>query len=615
MIFKYKLTIDIAKELYDTALHRHSVFRANAARAHSQYQDGLTGHDKDSTFGLVYNATRELIDAQLSIDIPAPMVRPQIDTKANRERARSITAMLRSEMDRLPMQILNDIFERESHIVGGSVAIVEYGAKKGSRRGEITIKHIPATDFIPQPDIDNVDNMDYYFIIEDVTKSSIIEQYGEQFRERLAGECVAEEGSASKDNDDIVTLIRMFYRLNGSWAHIAWVGDIELVSLDNYFARKDNVCIKCGAIMGDVCSCGGRKSELRTREGTVLQGVMNTPYHTIECSLPMLDDCGEPIMREVANIDTVTGEIMKGFEVAVKPRVLPYYTINYAPVCVRQNGTVAGQLFGKSDCEAIRSLQEGMNIASTKILEKMVNSGYIMTKPENMSFELNNVMGNVLSVEAPDQLAMMRTIAFEFNSQQDYNVLDKSYQYAKAVLAVTDSYQGKQDATAISGRAKETQIAQSAGIKRVLQSLKNHFYSNIYRAIFEAMLAFDDSERIYSDKDNPSGDGYCFKRIDFLEQDKKGNLFYEDRFIFTVDETGVNPNNRSEVLQYISQDFTSGLYGDPNTTQARLNVWRERQYLDFPGSARQVEFWEQQLENEQNRQEEVLDEPERTKGA
>ncbi len=625
MIFKDKMTVDVAKELYDNALQRHSVFRATSTRAHSQYYSGLTGHDKDSTFGLVYNATKELIDAQLSIDIPAPMVRPQIDSKANRARARAITAMLRSEMERLPMQTLNDIFERESHIAGASVAVVEYGLKKGSRRGEITIKHIPATDFIPQPDIYNVDDMDYYFIIEDVTKSSVVSRYGEKFRGMLEGEGVAEEGSAGKDNEDIVTLVLMFYRLNTNWAHIAWVGNTELVNLDNYFARKDNICLKCGEVMGEVCSCGSKKSELRTREGTVLKNVLQTPYHTIDNTLPVVDDDGEPVMQEVKTIDPTTGEIIQDFKLATKPRIIPYYNISCAPVCIRQNGTVAGQLFGKSDCEAIRSLQEGMNIASTKILEKMVNSGYIMTKPENMSFELTNVMGSVLSVEAPDQLAMMRTIAFEFNSQQDYNVLDKSYQYAKAVLAVTDSFQGKQDVTALSGRAKQAQIAQSAGVKRVLGSLKNHFYSKIYRAIFEAMLAFDDDERMYSDRDNPTGEGYSFKRSDFLEMDKNGNIFFEDRFIFSVDETGVNPNNRSEILQYISQDFSAGLYGDPSTTQARLNVWRERQYLDFPGSSRQVEFWEQQIEKEQNtimlqekaaesKMEDKFDEPKSTKG-
>ncbi len=601
MIFKDNITVDIGKELYNSALERHSIFRSISRRAHQQYATGLTGHERDSSFGLVYNATRELIDAQLRVDIPVPMVKPQLDTQRNRKRARAISAMLRSEIQRLPMEMLNDIFERESHIAGGSVAVVEYRINSAYNRGEIMLKHVPATDFIPQPDIDNVDDMDYYFIVQDVTKSSVIEQYGERFREQLENEGVAGESDRSNnENDEIVTLVLMFYKLLGRWAHIAWVGNIELANLDDYYARKDNICADCGSPMVDLCSCGSKKSILSSREGAPLKATLTTEHYSIEPTVPLLDEMGEPIYEDSVNIDPISGESFTTGSIASRPRLIPYYSIKSAPISIRRNGTVAGQLFGSSDCEAIRSLQEGMNIASTKIQEKMINSGYIMTKPESMSFELSNAMGRVLSVEAPDQLAMMKSIAFEFNSQADYFVLDKSYQYAKAVLAVTDSYQGKQDITAMSGRAKEAQIAQSAGIYRVLQSLKNDFYSTIYRAIFQAMLAFDDSQRVYVDH-NATGnnDSECiFRRIDFLELDEQGNLFYEDRFNFSVDETGVNPNNRSEVLQYITQDFSAGLYGDPNTSQARLNLWKERQFLDFPGSSRQVEYWEQKVEEE-----------------
>ncbi len=612
MIFNEKITVDIGKELYNSALERHSIFRSISRRAHQQYLTGLTGHERDSSFGLIYNATRELVDAQLRVDIPVPMVKPQIDTKRNRKRARAISAMLRSEMQRLPMEALNDMFERESHISGGSVAVVEYRINNSYNRGEITLKHVSATDFIPQPDIDTVDDMDYYFIVQDVTKSSVIEQYGERFRGQLENEGVAVESEgeganygSAKNSDEIVTLILMFYKLLGRWAHIAWVGDLELANMDDYYARKDNICTDCGSVMTDVCLCGGKKSVLNSRDGKPINTPLTTGYHTIEPNIPLLDELGEPIYEEGVNIDPVTGKSYTVSSISTKPRLIPYYSIKAAPISIRRNGTVAGQIFGSSDCESIRSLQEGMNIASTKIQEKMINSGYIMTKPESMSFELSNVMGRVLSVEAPDQLAMMKSIAFEFNSQADYFVLDKSYQYAKAVLAVTDSYQGKQDVTAMSGRAKEAQIAQSAGIHRVLQSLKNDFYSTIYRAIFQAMLAFDDSERIYTDingtvnNSKHSDDNECvFRSIDFLELDENGDLFYEDRFNFSVDETGVNPNNRSEVLQYITQDFSAGLYGDPQTSEARLNLWRERQYLDFPGSARQVEYWERKIEEE-----------------
>ncbi len=594
MIFKEKMNIHTASELYTEAKDRHEAFRNEAKKSTAQYKTGLTGHAKDNTFGLIYNATRELIDAQLRIDIPVPMVKPQIDNVVNRERARTITAMLHNEIDRIPFEELNDLWERESYITGGSVASVEYLLSDDYKDGAVSVEHIKATEFFPQPDIDRIDNMDYYFIIQDRTKTSIIDEYGEEFRAEITNETTNDESEADKDNEDIVTLILMFYKLNGKWAHFAYVGNIELANLEDYYARKDELCSKCGSTS---CDCDAKKVKT-SREGIPLMRPLKTRYHDISATVPVMDDNGEPVMiNQIIGTNILTGTPVYAPAIAQEPRVIPYYTIKSAPIAVRKNETNAGALFGQSDCEAIRSLQEGMNIASTKILEKMVNSGYIMTKPESMSFELSNVMGRVLSVEAPDQLAMMKSIAFEFNSQADYYVLNQSYQYAKAVLGVTDSYQGKPDSTAQSGRAKEAQISQSAGIHRMTQSLKNVFFSNIYRCIFQAMLAFDDGDHVYANPDNKE-QSFKFSRLDFLDFDESGNLFYEDRFNFSVDETGINPNNRSEVLQNIAQDFSSGLYGDPATAEARLNLWKERQYLDFPGSTRQVEYWETKVKEE-----------------
>ena len=45
----------------------------------------------------------------------------------------------------------------------------------------------------------------------------------------------------------------------------------------------------------------------------------------------------------------------------------------------------------------------------------------------------------------------------------DVILLDKTYEHARQTIGITDSYQGRRDTTAVSGKAKEFAASQSAG--------------------------------------------------------------------------------------------------------------------------------------------------------
>lgn len=88
----------------------------------------------------VRNIVFELVESQISSIIPQPKVtavNPQ-----NQQNARKIEDKLRNELDRLPMEVLNDQQERTTPIQGGSMILVEWDSTGGGHctAGEISLR-------------------------------------------------------------------------------------------------------------------------------------------------------------------------------------------------------------------------------------------------------------------------------------------------------------------------------------------------------------------------------------------------------------------------------------------------------------------------------------------
>ena len=70
--------------------------------------------------------------------------------------------------------------------------------------------------------------------------------------------------------------------------------------------------------------------------------------------------------------------------------------------------------------------------------------------------------------------------------EQDMAYLAQIYEEARQVIGITDSFQGRKDSTATSGKAKEFSAAQSAGRLESKRVMKDAAYA----ALFEAMFKF-----------------------------------------------------------------------------------------------------------------------------
>ena len=75
----------------------------------------------------------------------------------------------------------------------------------------------------------------------------------------------------------------------------------------------------------------------------------------------------------------------------------------------------------------------------------------------------NNEEMRIIEIEKPEQMGMIQTINLQADVSQDLQYIDYNYQAKRYALGVTDSFQGRKDATATSGRAKEFAAAQTAG--------------------------------------------------------------------------------------------------------------------------------------------------------
>lgn len=76
---------------------------------------------------------------------------------------------------------------------------------------------------------------------------------------------------------------------------------------------------------------------------------------------------------------------------------------------------------------------------------------------------------------------------YDFKGDLEYELLYLSnvYEEARQILGITDSFQGRADSTATSGKAKEFSAAQAAGRLESKRVMKNKAYADLFRMMFE----------------------------------------------------------------------------------------------------------------------------------
>lgn len=508
---------------------------------------------KDATN--VRNLAFELVESQISSVIPQPRVTAV--SPRNQDNARSIEDKLRNELDRIPFEVLNDQQERTTFIQGGSMMLVEWDGSRRSHTsvGELSVKLIHPKQFIPQPGVDEVQEMDYFFLETAQSREGLRRRYGVELQDDASGSYL------EANSQELVTLVTGYYRNERGIGRISWVGDQLLEDLEDYLARRMERCAACGkprTASTSSCSCGSRSFRESIEKWEMLGADIARSDGSV---IPLYSGKGEERHRTR----------------------IPFYKMDRFPIVVRKNVSVFGRLLGSSDVEALEDQQNAVKKLATKVEEKLLKGGSFVLLPRGKMVRRTDEELKVIELDGPDQKAMIDVVNVQPDVSRDMAMLEQNYLWAKSTLGISDSFQGKEDSTAVSGRAKEFSANQTAGRLESKRVMKQAAYGELFQLMFQMLLCCADEPRPVRSRDIHGSPEYrTFSKYDFLEQDAAGEWYYNDGYLFSTDTAGTLASNREAMWQETRVNYRDGAFGEPGSLQALLMFWEVMEGLSYP---------------------------------
>lgn len=583
--------------------------------------DSVILDDKTKETPIVRNIVRELIESQISTAIPMPKVTAR--RKKDEQLAVTIEEFLRSKIDELNTEMMNDTAERMVPVYGGAVWNVEWDNSENLHEttGESIINLYHPKQIVPQPGISSsVQDMDWCIIKIPMTRSRVERRYHVEIDGEEQEPELRDGQDAAEIAGDMLTVYYGYYRNdNGGIGLYVWTCDTQLADYDDYQSRRMRRCKKCGAFE-DGTQPIGKQTMDGTRpkpEETEEQGYENTgetrkkdkkcPYcgansweetseDYMQITNPVYRSDGTPAVEPEQGmmeegIDDATGQPV--FTIGIKPVEVPYYKPNIYPLEVQRNTSRYGYLIGESDITNIKTQQNAINRLEAKIIEKAVVGGSYLVTPADCTVQMNSRDGKRYIIDTPDKMSMFKAFDFALNVEQELALEEHYYQTARQIVGITDSYQGRTDKTANSGKAKEFAAAQSAGRLESKRKNKEAAYQKLYEMLFKFELAYADEPRPVRMRNNNGETEYkVFNKWDFLEIDASGEYWWNDEFIFSCDTATPLANNREAMWQETRMNLQTGAFGDPSNLDTLIMFWQKMELLHYPGAGETLQYLE-----------------------
>ncbi len=547
----------------------------------------------------IRNICAELIEAQVDSSIPAPKVTAR--RKKDVEKARLIEDMLRCELDRLPFEQMNDMMARTVPIQGGGGYLVEWDSASRTHFsvGELAVSTVHPKQIIPQDGIySGVNDMDYIFLLVPQTKEYIHRKYGVNVDEESESEPDVRSATGTSSADDLVTQNIAYYRNeNGGIGLYSWVNEIQLEDLEDYQARRLQRCASCGGAMipgedGEtVCaSCGGLDSVSAMQE-----------YE--EVMLPIKVRDGEIPGMVQKQVEGIGPDGLPVTETVTEPTRIPLYKPDIYPIVMQKNVSVYGSFLGDSDIDKVEDQQNTINRIEKTIIDKLLSSGSYMTLPEDASIKVDEDDMKTIRLKDAADKQMIDVYDMEGAISQDVAYLAQVYEESRQIIGITDSFQGRADTTATSGKAKEFAAAQTAGRLESKRTMKNAAYAALFEAMFKFRLAYTD-EPFPVRREDVNGNVIYeeFNRYDFLEKDEAGEWYWNDAFLFSCDASATLASNREAMWQETRLNLTSGAFGDPTSLDTLILFWAKMEQLHYPLAGETKRYLEQKLQEQRMRE-------------
>lgn len=559
---------EVAKQEYDSVL-RNIDDNEQAYLGTRKIKDS-NGHDAAKQTPNVRKMCYELIESQVDTEIPMPKVTSLLGYE---DRALMIESMLRNELDRQDTEEFIDEQGRITPIAGGSVFYLEWDNSKTTHYniGALKVKNLHPSQLTPQPGVYKIEDMDYIFLTFEQSKRYVEDVYGVNVENEgdLGG---IDDSINDRPYEHMCTHIFCYYKNGeGGIGLFSWVGNTVVQNYKDYFSRKHDVCSKCGKTKGE-CKCKNPKFELVDKD------------------------------EQEFDIDRPDG---------TKEHVkIPYYVFNEYPIIVHKNIAIINNVLGLSDVDMIKDQQNDLSIYMAKIREKLLKGGSVVTKSKKTRFDASNDEFKIVEFDNPAEAQMFNVSSLQPNVNNDINLLEMNYTIGRQTLGITDSFQGRADRTATSGKAKNIAVAQTKGRLESKKAMKDFAFSKLFEKMFKMILAFTDEQVPYVEEQSDGKKEYkWFDKRFFVEQDKNGKFYYDDMFVFSVDVARTLANDRQAMWQETRSNFEAGAYGDPTALDTLVMYWTTMNKLHYPCApdalkllearqAQQQEMAQQQLQTQ-----------------
>lgn len=204
----------------------------------------------------------ELVETQINNSIPQPKVTPR--DPEDMELALDVEGYLKSEMDRIQFETINDEAERETYVQGCVFYLIGWDslANTPTTQGELTVRMYPVDQVYPQPGITNIKDAEYIFVREIVSVAKIKKLYGVD----------VPETPQYKGMADMITCY--YYNKDGYVSRYAWVEDVQVFDQEAYELRRFRTCKECDERVAQeaVCPlCGSDKFYYKTSDSEILE--------------------------------------------------------------------------------------------------------------------------------------------------------------------------------------------------------------------------------------------------------------------------------------------------------------------------------------------------------
>lgn len=584
--------LDYFASLYEKAKNAYSEECELFTRHMEQYRGSSDIDGSSERASTVRNITYEIVEAQVSSDIPHPKVDPACYSEKHGRNALAIERLLYSVRDKLPYEELNDLDERYTYIFGGSVWYVEWDneIRLGREVGGVRLYCLAPTSFIPQPSIFNVEDMEYCFLRLTTTRGELVRRYGvSDDMLDLADYEITNEDSG---DGETLTLVVAFYRdADGDVGKYVFSGELVLSDIPKYYSRKIKICEKCG---GGTDSCKCRKKSFVDRD---------VPLELLPDDLLLSD--GTVIKSHSPSVTEGYLDMGKDGYV-MKQTEIPYYIPTSFPIVIRKNTSFGDSLFGQSDCEYIRPEQQAINKVESRILQKLLRAAITPIVPEDASISVNNsVFGQVIRMKPGESASQYGKVDTTPDISQDIAEAERLYDHSKRILGISDALQGLDAYTPESGYARQLKISQASGRLESKKKMKHTAHARLDRLIFEQYLAFADEPRALVFKDAYGRvHNSEFNRYDFIEYDvDTGEYYYDDGYLFSVDLNGGAEYQREALWERNLENLKAGTLGDPSSNVTLLRYWQCQERAHYPFARENVEYFTLATEDEKKMKE------------